>query len=120
MILVVDDEATIRSLTGSILRQAGYEVHEAGSGEEALRMLEAEIRQPNLLLTDIVMPGVNGLTLAARIHHSYPDLGVLFMSGYASEYEDELSGSICLQKPFKPAQLLAAVEDVLRARAHTH
>ena len=54
--------------------------------------------------------------LAAQAHHLRHDLPVMFMSGYASNYQDELSGSVCLRKPFTPSQLLTAVQDVLTLR----
>jgi len=95
----------------SILTRAGYEVMEASNAQEALEILERE--QPELLLTDIVMPGMNGLALAAEAHHLRHTVPVMFMSGFASNYEEELSGSVCLHKPFTPGQLITAVQDVL-------
>lgn len=114
MILIVDDEQTIRQLVRSILTRAGYDVVEAASAEEALELMQSQA--PELLLTDIVMPNMNGLALAARAHHLYHKVPVMFMSGFASNYEDELSGSVCLRKPFTPGQLLTAVQDVLALR----
>ena len=111
MILVVDDDRTVRDLVTSILARGGPEVMGAADAREALRILE---NQPtDLLLTDIVMPGMSGLALAARAHHDRPELRVMFMSGYANQYEEELSGSVCLAKPFTASHLLAAVEEVL-------
>ena len=111
MILVVDDDRTVRDLVTSILARGGHEVMGAADAREALRILE---NQPtDLLLTDIVMPGMSGLALAARAHHDRPELRVMFMSGYANQYEEELSGSVCLAKPFTNSSLLAAVEEVL-------
>ena len=114
MILVVDDDCTVRDLVSSILTRTGHRVMAAADAGEALRILETE--SPDLLLTDIVMPGMSGLTLAARAHHDRPNLRVMFMSGYANQYEEELSGSVCLGKPFTASRLLAAVEDVLTLR----
>ena len=111
MILIVDDEREIRDLVAIILERAGHQVVQAQSGEEALEILDSE--EPELLLTDIVMPEMSGLALAARAHHRRPGIRVMFMSGFASQYEEELSGSVCLSKPFTSSQLLAAVEDVL-------
>lgn len=84
---------------------------EAGDAREAIEILQDHA--PDLLLTDIVMPGMSGLGLAAQAHHLHPKLPVMFMSGFASQYEDELSGSVCLRKPFTAGELLTAVEDVL-------
>jgi len=111
VILVVDDEKPIRDLVRSILTRAGYEVTEAADAREAMGILHDH--SPDILLTDIVMPGLSGLGLAAQAHQIRPKLPVMFMSGFAQQYEDELSGSVCLRKPFTSGQLLAAVEDVL-------
>jgi CheY-like chemotaxis protein len=111
VILVVDDEKPIRDLVYTILTRAGYEVTEAADAREAMGILHDH--SPDMLLTDIVMPGLSGLGLAAQAHQIRPKLPVMFMSGFAQQYEDELSGSVCLRKPFTSGQLLAAVEDVL-------
>lgn len=113
MILVVDDEKDIRHLVRILAERAGYRVQEAASAEEALALLEERVFEPQLLLTDIVMPGMNGLSLAARAHHLRPTLPVIFMSGFANEYQAELSGSVCLRKPFKAQELIAAIQDVV-------
>lgn len=110
MILIVDDEKSVRQLVRSVLVRGGYEVMEASNAEEALVILRQH--SPEVLLTDIVMPGMSGLGLAAHAHQLRPGLPVMFMSGFASKYEDELSGSVCLRKPFTPGQLLAAVQDI--------
>ena len=111
-ILLVDDESTVLELCQQILRHDGYEVLVAGSGDAALRMLQ-DGTSIDLLLTDIVMPGMNGITLAAQAHHQWPGLHVLFMSGFSLDYASDLSGSICIAKPFTPANLLAAVHAAL-------
>jgi two-component system, cell cycle sensor histidine kinase and response regulator CckA len=111
VILVVDDDRSVREWVTSILARGGHEVMEAADAREALRLLHDHT--PDLLLTDIVMPGTSGLALAARAHHDRPELRVMFMSGYANQYEEELSGSVCLAKPFTASHLLAAVDEVL-------
>lgn len=113
MILVVDDEKDIRQLVRILAERAGYRVTEAASGEEALEFIKEKLLEPQLLLTDIVMPGMSGLTLAARAHQLRPSLPVMFMSGFANEYQEELSGSVCLRKPFKAPELLTAIQDVI-------
>jgi CheY-like chemotaxis protein len=113
VILVVDDERDIRNLVRLLVERAGYTVLEAANAQEALRVLAAGPIHPQLLLTDIVMPGMNGLALAAQVHHAQPSLPVIFMTGFANEYQAELSGSVCLRKPFKPAELLTAIQDVI-------
>jgi two-component system OmpR family response regulator len=111
LILVVDDEPTIRTLVRAILEAAGYDVVEAAGGQQALAIMEDV--QPSLLLTDIVMPGMGGLALAAETHRRLSWVPVLFMSGFASNYEEELTGAVCLNKPFTPAQLLASISSAL-------
>jgi len=114
VILIVDDEKTIRQLVASILKRAGYDVVAVSSAREALEVMSGHT--PELLLTDIVMPEMSGLALAATAHHLHYGVPVMFMSGFASNYEEELSGSVCLRKPFTPGQLLTAVQDVLALR----
>lgn len=113
MILVVDDERDIRNLVRILAERAGYRVTEAGTGEDALRILQERMLEPQLLLTDIVMPGMSGISLAARAHQLRPTLPVIFMTGFADEYQAQLSGSVCLRKPFKAPDLLTAIQDVI-------
>jgi CheY-like chemotaxis protein len=112
VILVVDDEREIRELVRRLLDRAGYQALEAESADAALRILKENSR-PQLMLTDIVMPGTSGLMLAAQAHILRPSLPVIFMTGFADLYQDELSGSVCLRKPFKATELLAAIQDVI-------
>jgi CheY-like chemotaxis protein len=114
VILIVDDEPGVRDFVRMTLQRAGYETEEAASADEALRKIRKQT--PRILLTDIVMPGKNGLWLAAQVHRLAPSLPVLFISGFAEDYEQELSGSVCLRKPFTPAELVAAVNDIMEAR----
>jgi CheY-like chemotaxis protein len=113
VILVVDDERDIRNLVRILAERAGYRVSEAGTGEDALKILEERLLEPQLLLTDIVMPGMSGLSLAARAHQLRPSLPVIFMTGFANEFQAQLSGSVCLRKPFKAPELLSAIQDVI-------
>jgi len=113
LILVVDDEREIRNLVRIMAERAGYRVQEAASAEEALQLLEERMLEPKLLLTDIVMPGMNGLALAAQVHHIRPTLPVIFMTGFANEYQAELCGSVCIRKPFRAPELLSAIADVI-------
>jgi two-component system cell cycle sensor histidine kinase/response regulator CckA len=113
LILVVDDERDIRNLVRLLAERAGYRVVEAESAEEALGILQDGSLEPQLLLTDIVMPGMSGLGLAAQIHKLRPSLPVLFMTGFADEFQAQLSGSVVLRKPFKSAELLTAIQDVI-------
>ena len=112
-ILVVDDERDIRNLVRMLAERAGYRVLEADNAETALQVLQERMLEPHLLLTDIVMPGMSGLSLAARAHQLRPTLPVMFMTGFADEYQAQLSGSVCLRKPFKAPELLTAINDVI-------
>jgi CheY-like chemotaxis protein len=112
-ILVVDDERAIRILVRAVLERAGYRVTEAPDAEAAIEALQDRLLEPRLMLTDIVMPGMNGLALAAQAHQLRPSLPVMFMTGFAEEYQAELCGSVCIRKPFKATELLAAVQDVI-------
>ena len=113
MILVVDDEREVRTLVRILVERAGYRVLEAENAEVALDILRQRALEPQLLLTDIVMPGMSGLTLAARAHQLRPSLPVIFMTGFADEYQAELSGSVVVRKPFKAPDLLIAIQDVI-------
>lgn len=113
VILVVDDEPVARRSARLILEHAGHRVWEASGASEALRLLESRRPLADLLLTDIVMPGMNGIALAAEAHRRWPGLHVLFMSGFTREFADELSGSICVSKPFRASELVGAVESAL-------
>lgn len=84
-ILVVDDDPAVRRVASKALRRAGYAVLEASSGEEALAAAGRRRGDIGLLLTDVVMPGMNGRELSERLHETHPHLPVLFMSAYAED-----------------------------------
>jgi len=95
-ILLVDDEPSVRKLIRISLERAGYAIVEAGNGQEALSKFSEDV---NLVLTDIIMPQMNGLELARRVGESHPDLPILFMSGFNEEFHG-LAPVQYLQKPF--------------------
>ncbi len=101
--LLVDDEELVRLSTADMLIDLGYEVTEVGSAEEALRLVDAGLR-PDLLVTDHLMPGMNGAQLAHRLRTVQPALPVLIVSGYA-EAEGIDPGIPRLTKPFRNAEL---------------
>lgn len=80
-VLVVDDESAVRILVQSVLRTMGYDVTTASGGREALRAVYAESATPTLLVTDIDMPGMTGIELAARLTVERPSVRVIFMTG---------------------------------------
>jgi CheY-like chemotaxis protein len=84
-ILVADDEAQVRSLARDILLSAGYRVLEAEDGEQALHLAEEHSGAIHVLLTDLIMPGINGKELADRLAAARTDTKMIFMSGRASE-----------------------------------
>ena len=110
-ILLVDDHDALRHLLAQALRRAGYRVAEAACGEEALDLLPARAERLRLLITDIVMPGIDGCELARQVRHSYPHIRDLFISGYTDGLLEP--GAAFLQKPFTPHQLLDLVNKIL-------
>ncbi len=116
-ILVVEDEGGIRALVRKILRRQGYQVIEASNGEEALRLLAEESTKVDLLLTDVMMPGMNGVELSQKALAQDGSLKVLFVSGYTDESVLEAgqfpAGTAFLQKPFTLGSLLGKVREVL-------
>jgi PAS domain S-box-containing protein len=118
-ILLVEDEAGVRGLASIILRSCGYEVLEAADGPEAVRLCEGRVAEIDLLVTDVVMPRMNGPQLADRLRRLRPALRVLFVSGYTDDAivpTDVLAaGQAFLHKPFTPARLAGKVRQVLDA-----
>jgi two-component system cell cycle sensor histidine kinase/response regulator CckA len=115
-ILLVEDSSPVRDLLVAVLRRGGYRVSTAEHGEEALEVAEREGR-PNLLLTDVVMPKMGGPALAEQLQGRWPDLPVLYMSGYTDDAIlrrgitlDELA---FLQKPVEPDTLLRTLDQML-------
>ena len=119
-ILLVDDDKGVRKLARKVLEQEGYTVLEAEDGEEALRLGQESAGSIRLLLTDLVMPGMNGRILAAHLQVRYPEMQVLYMSGY-KDYAIGVDAVLepdanYLSKPFTPDSLLRAVREVLRQK----
>jgi len=119
LILVVEDESTIRANVCECLEQLGYRVLEAENCAAALQICEERDGQVDLVLTDLVMAGQGGHALATDLAKRYPEIRVLFMSGYtedtASRREILVRGTPFIQKPFSVADLAKAVHDALRA-----
>lgn len=117
-ILVVEDEAVVRQLVSEVLTEGGYAVLEAVNGSEAIQLCQHHAGPIHLLLTDMVMPGgLNGCDLARRLQQLYPDLKVLYMSGYtdnAIASQGVLDTELYfLQKPFTALTLERKVREVL-------
>ena len=118
-LLLVEDNDAVRDLAAQALRQRGYTVFEARCAEEAIEWSLAATARPHLLLTDVVMPGLSGPNLAARLLQENPKLRVLYMSGYTDEatavHGAFWGGIPLLQKPFTPGQLAERVRMALDA-----
>ena len=112
-ILVVEDEAPLRKLVSTVLEAAGHRVLEAANGDEALAL--ASEQSIDLVLTDVLMPGMTGPMVVAKLRKDRPDLFVLYMSGYDQKLIDAKAlakRASFLPKPFTPRALLAAIEDL--------
>jgi CheY-like chemotaxis protein len=116
-ILVVDDSSVVRKVTRNMLEQVGYQVVSAEDGPAALTASREYSGPIHLLLTDVVMPGMNGPELADRVLASRPDTRVLFMSGVVRATDLE-EGKSFLAKPYGQMDLLRKVEEVLPPRAN--
>jgi two-component system cell cycle sensor histidine kinase/response regulator CckA len=119
-ILVVEDREEVRTLVVAILKAKGYRVLSAANGKAALQIVSELPKPIDLLLTDVVMPGMNGRDLAARVTAIWPAVKVILMSGYAADViEPENlpdSGMAFIQKPFTPDSLNARVRLLLDSR----
>src|ERR1700684_1893889 len=120
-VLVVDDEPEIRKLVGAMVTQFGYFVLTADSGDHALTVYQHHKGPIELLITDVVAPGMSGPMLADKLSLIQPDLKVLYISGYdnthvVQKYVVE-KGHALLAKPFTMEELQAKVEELLRQPA---
>ena len=114
-ILVVDDEQALRELTSEIFRTQGYRVLCAENGEAALKVLETE--QVDLVLTDVIMQGMDGYQLAAKIAEKYPEIKIQLASGFnENRHKDLIDDDLhrqALQKPYSTHALLKRVRELL-------
>jgi two-component system, cell cycle sensor histidine kinase and response regulator CckA len=123
-ILVVDDDPDVLSLTVDILEMAGYTVLSTADPRRALRLARNHAEPLQLLLTDVVMPLMNGLQLAAEVQALRPEVKILLMSAYRTKEVDDyrmrlgLRG-LFLDKPFTVAALTRAIRSLLNDRAST-
>jgi two-component system cell cycle sensor histidine kinase/response regulator CckA len=118
-VLLVEDQPVLRALTARVLRDLGYQVVEAAHGAQAIEIATAQAQPVQLLLTDVVMPGMRGNQLAEWLIDLLPTLKVLFMSGYVGSALDEQDWfgrrAGFLQKPFSPEILARKLREVLDA-----
>jgi two-component system, cell cycle sensor histidine kinase and response regulator CckA len=119
IVLVVDDEPTVRRLARRVLLEDGFEVIEAADGAEALDLVEGSADPLRVVVSDIVMPKLNGVQLLQRLSITHPELPVILMSGYAGpELAERGIQAPCslLVKPFKPEELVAEVRRCIRGQ----
>jgi PAS domain S-box-containing protein len=113
-ILLAEDEPLLRELGETILTQAGYKIQTAPNAEELKKFVAEHDGKIDLLLTDVVMPGMSGPELVRLVRARWPDVRVLYMSGYADdEIEDLDRDAGFLQKPFTPMELTAKIAEML-------
>lgn len=116
-ILVVEDEESVRRVAAQVLTSSGYLVLEANSGPDALRLVALNREPIDLILTDMMMPGMNGRQLAQVLEEVRPGIKVLYMSGYTDDamvHRGVFTKQLAfLQKPFSPAKLERKVREVL-------
>ena len=115
--LVVEDDPGVLELITLLLETAGYTILAAGTGEAALRLLEGRAEPVDILLSDVVMPGMGGRALAERLAQTHPSMKVIYMSGYTSDTivrHGVLEAEVTfISKPFNISTLLRTVREVL-------
>ena len=117
-ILIVEDEVAIREFEAINLKRVGYDVTEAGSGEEALEIYDSEPNGFDIALLDISMPGMDGFTLCKHLRARSQNLGIIMLTARTQEM-DKISGLMLgaddyITKPFSPTELLARVDSLYR------
>ena len=115
-ILLAEDEPLLRELGETILRNAGYQVMSVHRRTELDSLLASNPRPIDVLLTDVVMPEISGQELASRVRSRWPQVRVIYTSGYPTdELKDVCPGASFLQKPFTPAELMQKIREVMGA-----
>ena len=114
-ILLVEDEQAVRELARDVLLRSGYRLLEADTPEKAIQIARHYAGTVDLLLTDVIMPGMNGPALARKVAAIRPNIKVLYMSGYAGFRESQVldEGAVLLEKPFKREMLLRQIRETL-------
>ncbi len=119
-VLLVEDDRSVRATTERFLHSLGYQVLSASEPEEALRLVEEHTEPIHLLITDVIMPGMNGRDLAAKLTATFPDMGCLYISGYTADviaHHGVLDEGVqFLAKPFDRNDLARMVRSALRGR----
>ena len=111
-VLLVDDEDLVRATTAESMRELGYDVVEANGAERALEAVRDGLA-PDLVVTDLMMPGMTGADFAMVLRGQRPDLPILLITGYANLDPDRIRGLPVLAKPFRQAELATALSTLL-------
>jgi len=114
-VLVVDDEPALLQFVSMVLQQSGYTVLTASNGVEALMVYSSYHEKVDVVLTDVQMPGMNGIELTKRLRAINPEIKILLMSGYVPDGLAVPHGVRLLSKPFLPNRLMEAVKEMLPA-----
>ena len=115
-VLLVEDEVSVQTVIGRLLRKLGYTVLIAGDGFEGVSIYEEQGEEIDLVITDIVMPGMNGIEMAKELRERSPELKVLFISGYVGSETGQLKDpppQPFLPKPFSVEELSETVREIL-------
>ena len=114
-ILVVEDEQPVRALAARILARRGYTVLQAPDGNAAIQVIEDNHGDIDVVLCDVVMPGISGSELAKHVKKRIPEAGIVFMSGYTAGVLDLELGprDVFVSKPLSPGRLARALREVL-------
>ncbi|HYD18102.1 MAG TPA: ATP-binding protein [Patescibacteria group bacterium] len=114
-ILLVEDEDAVRTFSARALSNKGYQVMDAPGGVAALKILDEKKFQPEILVTDVMMPEMDGTTLAKQVKEKYPQIKIIFISGYAEDrFKEHLGADVYfLPKPFTLKQLATKVKEVI-------
>ena len=122
-VLLAEDEQDVREIAREFLESGGYRVIEARNGSEAIALAAQYRGEIDLLLTDMVMPGMTGQELAVRLQSDLPGICVVFMSGYSEHAATEMANADpsvrLLTKPFSRTALLRAAREILQGAAQT-
>jgi two-component system, cell cycle sensor histidine kinase and response regulator CckA len=117
LVLLVEDEPALRELAIIMIERLGYRVADAGSGDEALALVEKQNVRPDVVLTDLVLPGISGRQLAEQLCRILPEAKIIYMSGYADDAiarDGTIGADVAfLQKPFTLASLSEKIKSVL-------
>jgi two-component system cell cycle sensor histidine kinase/response regulator CckA len=123
-VMVVDDEPEVRKLVGAMVTQFGYAVLTADSGDHALTIYKHHKAPIELLITDVIAPGMSGPMLADKLSAIQPDLKVLYISGYDNTHVVQTyvveKGHALLAKPFTMEELQAKITELLRVTEHSN